>query len=49
MQSLLVNTVCTSQLRQRRASAKPVLGSKPISTSTFMSFSVTFLSRQGTL
>src|SRR5215510_3630024 len=48
MQSFEENTVCTSQFRHRCASAYPVFGSKPISTSILMSFSVTFLSRQGT-
>ena len=48
MHSLGVNTVCTSQLRQRCASAKASFGSKPSSTSTLMSFSVILFSLIGT-
>ncbi len=39
MHSLSVNTVCTSQLRQRCASRMRACGSKPSSTSTLMLFS----------
>ena len=49
MHSLSVNTVCTSQFRQRCASAKASLSSKPSSTSALMSFSAIALSRCGTL
>src|SRR5581483_11585823 len=45
MQTSLVNTVCTSQLRQRSASLNAVAGSKPSSTSTFILLSVVSLSR----
>ena len=49
MHSLSVNTVCTSQFRQRCASANASLSSKPSSTSALMSFSAITLSRCGTL
>ena len=49
MHSASVNTVCTSQFRQRCASAKASLSSKPSSTSALMSCSAIALSRCGTL
>ncbi len=49
MHLVLMNTVCTSQLRQRSASLNAVARSKPISTSILMFFSVWLGSRQGTL
>src|SRR5688572_26849756 len=49
MHSLSVNTVCTSQLRQRWASFHAVATSKPSSTSIFTFFSVALMSAQGTL
>ena len=49
MHSVLLNTVCTSQLRQRSASLNAVARSKPISTSILIFFSVWLASRQGTL
>ena len=49
MHLVLMNTVCTSQLRQRSASFHAVARSKPSSTSTLMFFSVWLGSRQGTL
>ena len=49
MHRLSVNTVCTSQFRQRCASANASLSSKPSSTSALMSRSAIALSRCGTL
>ena len=48
MQASLVNTVCTSQLRQRCASLNPVFGSNPSSTSTLMLRRVFSAAAQGT-
>ena len=48
MQASLMNTVCTSQLRQRCASLNAVCRSKPSSTSSFILFSVFSFSRHGT-
>ena len=48
MHSCVVNTVCTSQLRQRCASFHAVAASKPSSTSIFTFFSVFLMSAQGT-
>src|SRR5687768_1897970 len=47
MHSLSVNTVCTSQLRQRCASFHAVATSKPSSTSIFTFLSVALMSAQG--
>ena len=49
MHSLSVNTVCTSQLRQRCASFHAVATSKPSSTSIFTFLSVALMSAHGTL
>src|SRR5258705_14001000 len=49
MHSLSVNTVCTSQFRQRCASFHAVATSKPSSTSALTFFSVILMSAQGTL
>jgi hypothetical protein len=48
MHSLSVNTVCTSQLRQRCASASASFGSKPSSTSSLMLASASLTSLSGT-
>jgi hypothetical protein len=45
----VLNTVCTSQLRQRWASFQAVCASKPSSTSTLMLCSAWLTSRHGTL
>src|SRR5688572_19133227 len=49
MHRLPLNTVCTSQLRQRCASFQAVATSKPSSTSIFTFLSVAFTSAHGTL
>ena len=49
MQAVSVNTVCTSQFRQRSASLKAVAASKPSSTSTRMLASAFSALAQGTL
>ena len=49
MQAVSVNTVCTSQFRQRSASLKAVAASKPSSTSTWMLASAFSALAQGTL
>src|SRR6202011_5363062 len=49
MQSFGANTVCTSQLRQRCASANACAASKPSSTSTLMFLSAMETSLSGTL
>ncbi len=49
MQAASVNTVCTSQLRQRSASLKAVAASKPSSTSTRMLASAVSALAHGTL